>query len=829
LRHIGQDFTLAWRRLCATPTYFVFAVATLSVSFTAVVTIHAVLAFFIWRPAVIDDPERLLQVFSGTRSMPVSMGSPMSWADWQDFQRDQSVFSSVTAGMRHQAAVTTAGEVRPASGEGVTSDYFSTLGVRLLAGRPFVADDHAPGADPAIVIADSLARRTFGSVEAAIGRSLSVSGRPFTVVGVTPKAFFGLTSPMMPSVYWVPLEQLRTGARPLPAAYFDPARRQVNFLMVRGRLRPGVSLEQAHANASAIGDRLEGAYPSARRWPSQSLDDVARVWTAQAPFEGEGRVFRQLGLAIMTGVLLVLVMACTNLANLGFSRSAGRLHELGVRRALGASRWRLIREQLAESVVVVCVGLIAAWVLARWALTSLHMEVPVARNALVWLEPTVTPTVAGVAMFSAMVAIFVSGVWPALRSSAAARLPHGPQAGGARTRWRLQKGLVLFQVAGSVALLLTTVSAVDAVARGTREPGIDLAHLGLVTLDYGLTPRDEGRRRATHAQVLERAHQVPGVDAAAVADQLPFGLGSNQLSVCGTEQGFTAATGGVNAYVIRATDQYWDALGIPLLHGRALSADDVSEGRAVAVISRSSALEAFGTEQAVGRRAWLVERTQTGNATSQVEIVGVAGDTDVFTMGSRRSGTIVRPLVENDRAGEIVVVVKTTNPDDAGSALRSIVRSIDPELAVGTAGSGWSKLAGPFYVLNVFGWVSSALGIVTLLLVMTGLYGVLSTAVAHRHQEMAIRMALGSPRGWLVRRVVREGGTPVLIGLVLGIGAGLLARVAVDAILPLDLGVVDPFALLVVPLVVAVATAAATYLPARRAARVDPNVALRQQ
>lgn len=829
LRHVGQDVRLAWRRLCATPTYFVFAVATLAVSFTAVVTIHAVIAFFVWRPTVVAEPDRVLQVFSGTRTMPVSMQSPMSWADWQDFQRDQQVFSTVAAGMRHQAAITTGGDVRPAAGEGVTGDYFATMGVRLLAGRPLLDDDYKPGADPAMVISESLARRTFGTSEAAVGRVLTVSGRSFTIVGVTPSAFYGVTSPMMPSVYWVPLEQLRVGSTPLAPAYFDPARRQVNFLMVRGRLRPGVTVEQADADVSAIGRRLETAYPSARRWQSQSLDDVARVWTAGPPYEGEGRVFHQLGLAIMTGVLLVLVMACTNLANLGFSRSAARLHELGVRRALGASRWRLIREQLAESVVIVVVGLAAAWGLVRWALTALHMEIPMGRNTLIWIEPTLTPSVAAVALLAAAVAIIVSGVWPALRSSASARLPQAPTTGGTRARWRVQKGLVLFQVAGSVALLLTTVSAVDAVARGRQDPGVDLPHLGLVTLDYALTPRDEDRRRSIHAQVLERAPQIPGAEVMALADQLPFGLGADQLAVYGNEQAFAAARDGVNAYTIRATERYWDVLGIPILHGRALSVHDVREGRAVAVISRTVAREVFGTEQVVGRRVWLVDGGPGAVGTSLVDVVGVAADTDVFTMGSRRSGTIVRPLVENVRTREVAVVVRSEDPDGAASALRGVVRSVDPELAVGMAGSGWSRLAGPYYVLNAFGWVSSALGLLTLMLVMTGLYGVLSTVVAQRHREMAIRMALGSPREWLVRRVVREGGIPVLIGLGLGLGAGLLVRVAVDAILPLDLGVVDPFALVLVPIVVIVATAAATYLPARRASRVDPNVALRQQ
>lgn len=829
LRHIRQDFTLAWRRLRATPAYFGFAVATLAVSFTAVVTIHAVLAFFVWRPAAVEDPDRLLQVFAGTRSLPVSVQSPMSWADWQDFRRDQQAFSSVAAGMRHQAAFMTAGGMRPALGEGVTGDYFDTLGVRLLAGRALVSADHGPGASPAIVIGESLARRTFGSVDGAVGRSVNVSGRAFTVVGVTPKAFFGLTSPMVPSMFWAPIEQLREGPTPLAPAYFGPARRQVNFLMVRGRLRPGVSVEQAHTEVSAVGARLERAYPSVPRWPTQSADGVARVWSAGPPHEGEGRIFGQLGIAIMTGVFLVLVMACTNLANLGLSRGASRLHEFGVRRALGASRWRLIREQLAESVVVVGVGLLVAWAMVRWVLTSLHMEIPIARSMQVWMEPTITPTVAAVAILSATVAIIVSGLWPALRSSAAARLPHGPYAGGARARWRLQKGLVLFQVAGSVALLLTTVSVVDAVARGTQNPGVDLAHLGLVTLDYSLTPRDEDRRRAIHAQLRERSNQLPGVDAVAFADQLPFGFGTNQLAIYGTEHAFTAAKEGVNAFAIRATERYWDALGIPVLHGRALSADDVRHGREVAVISQLIAREVFGTELAVGRRAWLVDGTAGAATPAHVEIVGVAADTDVFAMGNRGYGTIVRPLTGKERIAELAVVVSAADPERTASALRSVVRSIDGDLAVGVAGSGWSRLAGRFYMLNVLGWVSSTLGIVTLLLVMTGLYGVLSTVVAQRHQEMAIRMALGSPRVWLVRQVVREGGAPVVTGLTLGLGVGVLIRMVVDAILPMDLDVVDPFALVLVPILVAVATLAATYLPARRAATVDPNVALRQQ
>lgn len=828
LRHVGQDFTLAWRRLCASPLYFLFAVATFAVGFTTVVSIHAVLSVLVWRPVAVPDSGRLLQVFAGTRAVPVAPQSLMSWGDWLDFTRDQQAFTSVAASMRHQAAVTIGDDVRPVYGEGVTGDYFGTFGVRMVAGRPLQAVDHEPGAAPAIVISDVLARRIFGSAADAVGQPIALAARPLTVIGVADRDFTGMLSPAMAPNYWVPLDQLRHGAAALPPGLFDPARRHVRFLMVRGRLAPAVTAAEAHLQVEAIGRRLEEALPS-RPSSGQSMERVARVWGAGPPAEGEGRLFSQLGLAIMTGVLLVLMMACTNLASLGFSRSAARQQELALRRALGASRWRLIREQLAESFLVVTGGLAVAWLLARWVLLALHTDIPIANGASVWIEPTMTPRVALVTLLAAATAIVVSGLWPAVRSSSAARLTQGSQDGGGPSRWRLQKGLVTIQVAGSVALLMVTFSTVELVARGGHDPGVQLEGLGVVSIDYGLTPRDEDRRRVIHAQVLERLQQTPGISASAAADGLPFGLGSDQLSFYGTQDGLAVADAGTSAYSIRATAQYWDSLGIPLLHGRALSADDVRDRRPVVVISRSIAVAAFGTEAVVGRRAWLRQLSPTGTETSEVEVVGVAADTDVFTMGSRRSGTIVRPMVEDVGQREVAIVVRAADADAAVTAVRTAIRSVDRDVAIGMSGSAWSNLSGPFLMFYTLGWVSSALGLVTLVLVMTGLYGVLSTVVTQRRREMAIRMALGCTREWLVRRVVREGALPVLAGLLVGLVAGLVSKAGIDAIMPADLQVFDPVALVMVPIIIALATAAATYVPARRAARVDPNVALRQQ
>lgn len=824
---LGADLRYAWRRLAGSRVYFGFGVATLAIVLTVAPTIHAVLASFLWQPTTVEHPDRVVQVVPGTRGYPG--GLTMSWGDWLDFSRNQRTFESVTAALRrHATALTTSSGVIRVMGESVTPGFFQVLRTPMVTGRPLVADDFTPDAEPAVILAERTARRTFGDAASAHGRQIDLGGRTFTVVGVAPEGFRGMGTSMAPPEYWIPLEQARLVSSWMTTAYFDPARRNAKWLEVRGRLASSATLEHANMEARQIGAAIEADVAAQPEWNGQAPGVATRQWSAQPAADRDADLFAPLAMAILTAVGLVVALACTNLANLGLSRSSWRQHDLWVRRSLGASRWRLVRAQVMETVIIVGVAVVIAAVAIRALLTRLTMEIPIAQGFMVWMEPTITPTVVLGTAAAALLCLLVAGLWPALRASRATAPTASVSTG--RLRLRLQRALIALQVTGSAALLTLTVSVIDATTRSLPDPGVDLDRLGLASVDLVLTPRDEAQQLTLRDGVLAALARTPGIESATVSDTLPFGQMSDQAALHASDETLTSGKG-LHTYAIQTTEGFWSTLGIPLVAGRGLSADDVQQRREVVVISRKNALELFGTERAVGRRVWISERVGQEDRTGAWEVVGVSADTDVRAMGSRATGLIVRPLVRQPRSGAFTVSARASDPSTAVAAIRQAVASVDRTVMVSGAASGWTALAGPYYFAAVLGWISLSMGVLTLVLVMTGLYGVLATTVAQGRREMAIRLALGSTREQLIRRVVAAGARPAVVGLVLGLGLGMLFRLGARALLPAfsvaDLA--DPVGLTVLPVVVAVATFAATYLPARRAAAIDPNVVLRQE
>jgi len=826
MRNLTHDLTHAWRRLRQSAGYTAFSVVTLALALTATTSVHAVLHFLAWRPPAVVEPDRLADVVQvdpqGNRPRT---NNALSLPDFLDLRAQQRSFSGLAASTLYVTSVMRGEIAELAQGEAVVGDYFTVFGAKPIAGRFLVPADFEPGATPALVLGEPLARARFGEPAAAVGATLTLGGQPFLVVGVAPSAFSGMSTLLMPASFWVPLEHLRRVVPALPASVFDPPRRGTRVFAVRGRLSEGVTRVQANEDVSLIGQALEASLRSGPQWANGP--DGPRHWGVEPQNQMESELTSRLATAILIGVVLVLALACTNLANLGISRVSARQAEFFVRRALGASRWRLIREQLVESAIVVGLGGLLAAVMVRAVLVALHMDIPIARSMMLRMEPQITWGVAAFAGGVTALVILVVGVWPAVRASAVSSTQLSAATRSDRPRWRLQRRLIAVQVAGSVALLMVTVSALQTVTRATHSPGVDLARLGVVSVNYALNPRDEARAARDRDEILRRVRETPGIESAAVSESLPFGTFGQQGRVAQREAHLTTNTG-THVYVVAATASIWKTLGMSMTAGPGFSEDDVRQQRPVVVLSELAAKQLFGSIDVVGRQAFL-RRSQPGTTTeiTAVTIVGVSADADTFTMGFRRSGLVFVPFSHEPRA-TVVFTARAADPDLSLGALRSAIRAVDPGSVILGDGTGWTMLSGPFYFLGALSWLSAALGALTLVLVMTGLYGVLSMIVRHRWREFGIRMALGCAREGLVRLVLREGSRPVISGLILGLCLGLLARLGVGAVLPAGLTVVDPFVLVVVPLIIALATLAATWWPARRAAQVDPNVALRQ-
>jgi len=691
MRNLTHDITHAWRRLRQSAGYTAFSVITLALALTATTSVHAVLHFLAWRSPAVVEPDRLADVAQNT-SGRAQANNALSLPDFLDLRAQQRSFGVIAASTRYVAPVMRGDVAELAVGEAVVGDYFTVFGVRPAAGRLLVPADLEPGATPALVLGESLSRARFGDPAAAVGATLTLGGQPFLVVGVAPAAFPGMNTLLSPASFWVPLEHLRRAVPTMPASVFDPTRRGTRVFTVRGRLAEGVTHLQANEDVSLIGQALEASFRSGPAWAGGP--DVPRRWSVEPQHQRDTEVFRGLATAILIGVVLVLVLACTNLANLGFSRGSARQAEFFVRRALGASRWRLIREQLVESTIVVGLGGLLAAVMVRAALVALHMDIPIARTMMLRMEPQITWAVAAFAGGAAALVILVVGVWPAVRASAFPATQISAAAPSDRPRWGLQRRLIAYQVAGSVALLMVTVSALQTVAGATLSPGVDMARLGVVNVSYYLTPRDEARATQARDEILLRVRETPGIESAAASMSLPFGTGAEQGYVALQGEHLTRDTA-THVYVVAATASIWKTLGMSMTVGPGFSEDDVRHQRPVVVLSELAAKQLFGSIDVVGRQVFF-RRSVPGSTTetTAVTVAGVTSDADTFTMSRKGSGLAFVPFSHDPRAA-VVFTARASDPDLAVGALRSAIRSVDPELVIAADGTGWTMLSGP--------------------------------------------------------------------------------------------------------------------------------------
>jgi len=830
MKNLRHDFRHAARRLWRTPLYTSFAVVTLGIGIAATASIYSLLHFMIWRPDAVVDPDRIVEL-KGDTVIPGRPGVPgrFSWPDWQSLVEQQQSFRHVAASGRLAVSVVNEGAANLALGEGVTGDYFAMVGVGPVHGRVLTRADSAPDAPMVVVLSARVARAQFEDEARAVGQTLKISGQITEVVGVVSDNFSGFGMAFAPATFWLPLEHSRTMPG-ITAARFDPARRDARWLTVRGRLHDEVTRQKASEEISLMGHRVEVAFPTTGA-PVNSR--FGRRWRADPVSTMETDTFSALGMAMMIGVGLVLLMVCTNLANLGLSRSAARQPEFAVRRALGASRWRLVREQLVECGLVVAMGAVLALLATQWLATMLQIDVPISAGMMMPLRPEVSWPVVAVAAGASVLSMIYVGLRPAWRSTGSDLRPLMAQDGASTpARWRSQHRMVAVQVAGSVALLLLAVSMGQSVVRGTRSPGVDVDRLALATVNFYLSPRDPAQAERAREEILQHVRQIPDVEYAAASIGLPFGMRVEQGSLAVSDSELVPTDRGINVYLVPGTSDLLATLGITIVTGRTITADEVRDRRPVIVLTEKAAREVFGSIDVIGRPVWLQRSTPTKGAPGEFTVVGVSTDTDTFAMGSRTSeressGAAFLTFAQEPR-DQLVITARTSGDTAAlAGSIRRAIRDVDPSLVVDSAGSGWTMLSGRFFFLGALAWVSSALGAMTLLLVMTGLFGVLSAIVTQQTREFGIRMALGSTPGDLLTLVVWQGLRPSVVGLIVGLVLGVLSRMALGAILPSGLSAVDVFAFVVVPAVILVTAVASGIIPARRAARVDPNVALR--
>ena len=827
-----SDWGFALRRLLRSPVFSVFSVLTLGLAIGMTTGIYSAVRAITGPPPGVRNVDRVINVFnaSGGSFSQASFSRP----DYDDLRSRQTVFEGMAAWSWTSMAYSADGQTGSSQGEMVSGEFFSELGIAPARGRLLQPADDRADAPPVVVISHSFWQRVFGGADDAVGRKLVVNGQTFVIVGVAAADFHGvMNNGLTPSALWVPLAATAKVYRRTPGLAFDPNDRESRYLLIKATLKADRRLADATAELAVLGSQLDAAFPP----PPDSYTgrairpDRARQWQARPM--ADVRVSEHPGTAVFVDGLMavlflavgaVLLVACTNLANLALARGSERLHETAVRRSLGASRWRLVQETVAESMILSVTGGLLGIGVARVLIVALSTELPVSGTvATLQIAPQLDLAALGAAGAATVLALIVAGIGPAMQSTRsdvrAALATEGTS--GSVPRWRGRRWLIAAQVTVSVLLLAVSALAITQLRSIEQQDyGFALNQLAVADVDFESQGYDNDRARQVADRFVTQMSSRADVVGATVATGLPAGPTSYRFGqILGP-----AEARPVFATLVAGDQGALKTLGISITHGSVWDTAGVANGNVV-VIDESTATALFGTSNVVGRDVTLVDQNKTRR---QVQVVGVAADTNQGGPGSRRS--VAYLPFRDDFAGARMVFAARTNGDPIALAgvIRQVLRGLDPNLVVRNSGAGPDLVQSSAQFFKISSAIASVLGSFGWVLALAGLYGVLSHLVLRRTREIGVRMSLGATRGDITRMIVGEGLRPVVVGTVLGLVFGALARMALQTQFLRQPAAMDLVLFAFVPLVFVGAALLACYLPARRAASMDPNITLRR-
>jgi len=811
LSGVLQDLRYAVRALRRSPGYAGVAITTLALGIGATTAIFSVINAVLLRPLPYQDPDRLVVVEHFYPSLN-NMEAPVSVPGFRDYHEQRQVFQSAAVEMGWAPNLTGHGEPERIAGLRVAGDYFRTYGVPAALGRALGPDDAAADDDHVLVLSHGAWQRLFGGDRDAVGRSVLLDGERYQVIGVMPASFRGFR--FRAAQFWTPLR--------FQPEQFSDTRRTNEFLNFTGRLGDGVTLERAQAEFHALATRLKADYPDA--YPA---DWDLHVTTLP---EEENGGSRGALLVLLGAVSLVLLIACANVANLQLARAAGRGREIAVRVALGASPADLVRQLLAESVLLALLGGGLGVVLAVWGVPAL---LAINSGSLTPSSDLVLDrTVLGFALLLSLVTGLLFGLVPAVRvarTSLAETLREGGRGtAGDRGGMALRRGLVVATVALALTLLVGAGLLVRSFARLVGvDPGFTPEHVLTfnVTLPAASYPNDT-LRNAFYDRAMAAIAAVPGVTAVGGTSVLPFG-GNWSTSGFGVE-GYQAPAGTPGPWgdVRFVTPGFFAALEIPLVRGRGFTADDDGDARRVVVVDEEMVRRYWPDTDPIGKR---ITFSNPGDSVIVwIEVVGVVGHTMHEGLDGGQRVQVYFPLQQTGIPFLAFAVRTAGEPLAALPAVKAAVAGIDRNLPLSTPATLVSLVEGTtgprrfsMVLLTLFSGLAAALAAI-------GLYGVMAYTVTQRSREMGVRLALGAAAGDVLRLVLGQGMRLVAIGLGIGLVAALLLTRLIRSML-FGVSATDPVTFLLIPLLLAAVTALATWLPARRATRVDPATVLREE
>ncbi|HEX7318352.1 MAG TPA: ABC transporter permease [Pyrinomonadaceae bacterium] len=802
---LWQDLRYGARKLHKSPGFTLVAVMTLALGIGANTAIFSVVNAVLLRPLPFERPEQLVRVF-GTNPRRGSFWRPHSYPNFSDLRAQNQTLEALAAYSSSSSALTGSDAPEQITGAVATGDIFKVLGTRPLIGRLLTPEDEKPGGSPVVVISQGLWQRRFGGDTGIVGRLIKLDGVEREIVGVTPADFrFDFITDAVD--FWTPID-------PTGNLY---QQRGAIFLDSIGRLKPGIPAEQANTDLGVVATRLEQQYQT----PNAGVG--ARVASAQEELVGD---LRPTLLVLLGAVGFVLLIACANVANLTLARAAGRHRELAVRAALGAGRGRIVRQLLTESLLLAFSGGVLGLLFALWGVRLLSAFVP--ENVPRFGETSTDLRVLAFTVGASLLTGLLFGVAPALQSSKLdlnEALKDGGRTGtDGRGRKRVRSALIVAEVALSLVLLIGAGLLIKSFVRlSNTDPGFDAGNTLTASVSLAPVRYDEEEKIADFYRVLvERVRALPGVRSVGAVSPLPLSDNNMSLSFVILDQPPLPPGQRQSAAARAVTPDYFQAQGIPLRKGRVFTEHDKAGAPDALIINEAFARRYLPGEEPLGKRM------RIGVNSIEGEIVGVVGDI--------RGESLARPGVPEyyfpeatTFFGDMTLVVRTEgDPASLAAGLRQAVAEMDKDQPLYDVRTMESLVARSVARQRFSMTLVGVFAALAMLLAAVGIFSVMSALVAQRTHEIGVRMALGAQPRDILSMVVRHGMTLTLLGVALGVGASLALTRLMSSLL-YEVSTKDPVIFGGIAALLAAVAFAACYVPARRATKVNPLIALRYE
>ena len=817
---ILQDIRFGLRMLDKHRLATLVSILAFAVGIGANTAMFSVAEAFLLHPAPFENAGRIVAMVDSRPQQNIDINgvAPATYFDWQKEVRS---FDHLGAYAWHEVTFTGDGHPQKIQAFRISANLFEILGVQPQLGRTFVGEEEQPGKDQEIILGHALWQQRYASDPQILGRNIKVDGKDCTVVGVMSKGFdFPL-----PAEAWIPLA--------IDAK--DRQRRDSRWLWVLGHLRAGVSFSEASAEMKAIAQREADAYPDTNKgWELHPMT-LAQFMT--------GDITRQYTLLLLGAVGFVLLIACADVANVQFARVAGRANEFAVRNALGGSRWRVIRQLLMESIMLAAGGAVLGLLIAQWEIQMIlsHMPADVARFIAGWKTIRLDSTAFLFTLGIVLACGVFSGIAPSLmasRGNLAESLKDGGRGSTAnRARGRLRGALVVTEISLALVLLVGAGLLVKNF-QGLLKVNESYSPQSLLTLNLTL-PRTQYTTQplqlAFFEQVLQRLNGLPGVQSAAIVTHVPYanGGGADEDNFAIQERPADKRGESQVAIVQNVAPNYFHMMNIALRDGRFLNDSDGANTTKVTVISESLARRYFPGESPLGKHISVGRNPADTSNASVAEhpwwtIVGVVSDVHYSWINKEEIPTIYGSFRQWPPFYTTIVLRTTNEPTQLISTVHTEIAAVDPELALYNIKPMDRVITESIIGIAYVAAMMAVLGGIALVLASVGVFGVMSYSVTERVHEIGVRMSFGAQTRDIVRMVLRSGMLLTITGLAIGLPIAFLLARALSSVL-FGVEAADPFSFVGLPLLLVAVAALACYLPARRAARVDPLVALRYE